>query len=58
MAGLGGPPNLVPAIFTYCAFFSSPETDPFSGSYEAVLEPSRIYPMNADAAQTTGSVSQ
>ena len=58
MAGLGGPPNLVPRIFTYRAYFSSPEIDPFSGGYEAVLDPYRIDPMNAIAAQTLASVSQ
>ena len=50
MAGLGSPPNLVPTICMYRAYFSSPETDPFAGGYEAVLEPYRIDPMNADAA--------
>ena len=58
MAGLGGPPNLVPTIFTYRAYFSFPEKNPFSGGYEAVLEPYRIYPMNTDAAQTPARVSQ
>ena len=58
MTGLGGPPDLVPIICTYRAYFSSPETDPISGGYEAVLDPYRIYPMNAAAAQTPDSVSQ
>ena len=58
MASLGGPPDLVPTIFTYRAYFSSPETDPFFGSYEAVLDPYPIEPMNASAAQTPASVSQ
>ena len=57
MAGLGGPPVLVPTIFTYRAYFSSPETDPFSGDYEAFLEPYLIDPMNVAAAQTPASVS-
>ena len=39
MYGLGGLPVLVPTISTYCAYFSSLETDPFSGEYQAVLEP-------------------
>ena len=58
MAGLGGLPNLVPTIFTYRAYFSSPETDPLYGGYEAVLEPYRIDPMNAAATQTPAIVSQ
>ena len=58
MAGLGSHPNLVPTICTYRAYFSSPETDPFYSGYEAVLEPYRIDPMNAAAAQTPSSVSQ
>ena len=58
MASLGGQLDLVPKIFTYRAYFSLPETDPFSGGYEAVLDPYRIDLMNADAAQTPASVSQ
>ena len=58
MAGLGGPPDLVPTICTYRAYFSYPETDPFSGGYEAVLEPYLIDPMNAASAQATAIVSQ
>ena len=58
MSGLGGPPNLVPTIFTYRAYFSSPEIDPFSGNYEAVVEPYLIDPMNVAATQTPASVSQ
>ena len=58
MAGLGGQPNLAPTICTYRAYFSLPETDPFSGGYEAVLDPYRIDPMNAAATQTPASVSQ
>ena len=58
VAGLGGPPNLVPTICMYRAYFSSPETFPFSGGYEAALEPYRIDPMNADAAQTWANFSQ
>ena len=58
MAGLGSPPNLVPTICMYRAYFSSPETDPFAGGYEAVLEPYRIDPMNSAATQTTAIVSQ
>ena len=30
---------MVPTICMYCAYVSSLETDPFSGDYEAVLEP-------------------
>ena len=58
MAGLGGEPYLAPMICTYHEYFSLPETHPFSGSYEAVLEPYRIDPMNAAATQTPASVSQ
>ena len=58
MAGLGGLPDLVPTICTYRAYFSFPETDPFSGNYEVVLEPYLIDPMNAAAVQTPASVSQ
>ena len=55
MAGLDGQPDLAATICTYRAYFSLPETDPFSGSYEAMLDPYRIDPMNA---QTPASVSQ
>ena len=58
MSGLGGPPVLVTKICTYHAYFSSPETDSFSGDYQAVLEPYLIDPMNAAAAQSPESVSQ
>ena len=58
MAGLGGPPDLVPTICTYRAYLSSPETYPFSGGYEAVLDPYMIHPMNAVATKTLASVSQ
>ena len=58
MAGLGGPPNLVSTICKYCAYFAFVETEPFFGGYEAVLEPYRIDPMNAAAAQTLASFSQ
>ena len=58
MAGLGGPPDLVPMIFTYREYLSSPETDLFSGGYEAVLELYRIDPMNAAALQTPAIISQ
>ena len=58
MAGLGGPPILVPTLCTYRAYLSSLETDPFSGDYEAVLEVYLIDPMNAAAAQKPTSVSQ
>ena len=58
MAGLGGPPNLMPTICKYRAYFSSPKTDPFYGGYEAVLEPYTIGPMNVAAAQAPASVSQ
>ena len=58
MAGLGGQPDLDPTIFTYRAYFSRPETDPFSGNYEAVLDPYRVEPMNAAAALTPARVSQ
>ena len=58
MAGLGGQPDLAPIICTYYAYFSLPETDPFPGNYEAVLDPYRIDPMNAGVALTPASVSQ
>ena len=58
MASLGGGTNLVPTICTYCAYFSSPETDPFPSGYEAVLYPYSIYPMDAAAKQTLVSVYQ
>ena len=58
MAGLGGHPDLVPTICTYHAYFSCPETDPFSGNYEAVLDPYWIDPMFAASALTPASVSQ
>ena len=58
MAGLGGPPVLVPTISMYRAYFSSPETNPFSGDYQKFLEPYPIDPMNARATQTPASVYQ
>ena len=58
MAGRGGQPDLAPMICTYRAYFSRPETDPFSGNYEAVLDPYRVNLMNAAAALTPASVSQ
>ena len=58
VAGLDGLPVLVPTICTYRAYFSSLETDPFSGVYKAVLDPYLIDPMNAAAAQMLASVSQ
>ena len=58
MAGLGSQPDLAPTICTYCAYFSHPETNPFSGNYEAVLDPYWVDPMNAAAALTPDSVSQ
>ena len=45
-------------ICMYRAYFSSPETDPFSGDYWAVLQPYLINPMNAAAAHTPASMSQ
>ena len=58
MSGHVGPPVLVPLISTYCAYFSFPETDPFSRNYHTVLEPYLIGPINAGAVQTPASVSQ
>ena len=58
MAGLGGHLDLAPMICMYRAYFSCPETDPFSGNYEAILDPYRVDPMNAAAALTPTSVSQ
>ena len=57
MSGLDGPPNLAPTICMYRAYFSRPEIDPFSGYYEAVLDPYRVDPMKASAALTPASVS-
>ena len=42
----------------YRAHFSFPDTDPFSGKYQEVLEPYHIDPMNAEVVQTPASVSQ
>ena len=58
MAGLGGQFDLAPTICTYRAYFSLPETDPFSSGYETVLDPYSIDPMNAAAVQNPASVSQ
>ena len=58
MAGLGRHPDLAPTICTYCAYFSRPETDRFSGDYEAALDPYQIDPMNAAAALTPDRVLQ
>ena len=58
MAGLGSPPVLVPTISMYRAYSSSPDTNPFSGEYQAVLEHYLIDPMNAAAVQTPASVFQ
>ena len=56
MAGLIGPPDLAPQICTYRAYFSLPETDPFSGNYTSVLDPYCVDSMNAAAAPTPASV--
>ena len=56
MAGLIGQPDLAPPIRTYRAYFSLPETDPFSGDYAAVLEPYREDPLNDAAAPTPASM--
>ena len=53
-----GQPDLAPPICTYRAYFSCPETDPFSGDYTAVLEPYRVDPLNAAATPTPASVAQ
>ena len=58
MAGLGGHSDLAPTIYMYREYFSCPETDPFPGNYEAVLDPYWIDLMNAAAALTPASVSQ
>ena len=58
MAGLIVQPDLAPPIRAYRAYFSRPETDPFSGNYTAVLYPYRVDPMNAAAAPTPASVAQ
>ena len=58
MAGLGSHPDLAHTICTCHAYFSRSETDPFSGSYEAVFDPYRVDPMNAAAALTPSSMSQ
>ena len=58
MSSLGKQPDLVLTICTYRAYFSLPGTHPFSGGYEAVLDPYRIELINAAAVQTPASVSQ
>ena len=58
MAGLGGQPCLAPTFCKYCVYFSRPETYPFLGNYEAVLDPYWFDPINAAAALTPASVSQ
>ena len=58
MAGLGVQPDLAPTTFTYRAYFSRPETDPFSGNYEAVWDLYWVNLMNASAALTPASMSQ
>ena len=58
MAGLGGQPDLAPTICMYRSYFSRPETDPFSGNYEPVLDPYCVDPMDAAATLTPVSVSQ
>ena len=58
MDGLGGQTDLAPTICTYRAYFSLPDTDPFSGDYKAVLDPYQIDPMTAAAKKTPASVSQ
>ena len=58
MAGFGRQPDLAPTICTYRAYFSRLETDPFSGDYEAVLDPYRVDPINPAAVLTPSSVSQ
>ena len=58
MAGLIGQPDLAPPIRTYRAYFSRPETDPFSDDYTAVLDPYRVDPMNAATALTPASMAQ
>ena len=57
MASLGSHPDLAPIICTYLAYLSRPETAPFSGDYEAVLDPYRVDPMNTSAALTPDIVS-
>ena len=58
MSSLIGQLDLAPPIRTYRAYFSRPETDPFSGNFTAVLDPYRVYPMNAAAAPPPASVAQ
>ena len=58
MAGLIGLPDLAPLIRMYRVYFSSPETDLFSGYYTAVLDPYCMDPINAGAALTPASVAQ
>ena len=58
MAGLIGQPDLAPPIRTYRAYFSRPETDLFSRDYTAVLDPSRVDPINDAAVTPPSSVAQ
>ena len=58
MASLIGQPDLAPPICTYCAYFSCPKTDLFSGDYTAVLDPYRVDPLNAATAPKPASVAQ
>ena len=58
MSSLGGPSVLVPTISTYRDYLSSPETNPFSREYQAVLEPYIIDSMNATSMQTLASMYQ
>ena len=58
MAGLIDQSDLAPPICTYRAYFSRPETDPFSRDYTALLDPYRVDPINTAAAPTPASVAQ
>ena len=58
MASLIGQPDLVPSIRTYRAYFSRPETDPFSSDYTAVLDLYHVDPINAAAAPTPARLAQ
>ena len=58
MAGFISHPDLAPPIRTYRAYFSRPETDPFSGDYTAVKDPYHVNLMSTASAPTPASVAQ
>ena len=50
--------DLALLIRTYRAYFSRPETDPFSDDYAAILEPYPVDPLNAASVPTPARVAQ